>query len=278
MTPLFLVLLFLFILCWCFLVRWFSSVWKNVKYGYVNMILQILTVFFISLFLTSLRLYVISHVFCLFSFLYWNVSSGEVVTHSRPSSPWIEDSREMDVLMESWTSSAAEEAAPSVQSTPAEIDLFQRIRDLEAELAHGIPAQLNQGDYERQVREILANSVNPNHYSSNLSNELFEVDIMQKKVQIQNSIFNAILNEPNIDYIIKISPYPNIREEIYYFLEEKVEPLNSMRHPFQKHLMEGTLNLFIRDLEQNGRGSFLYGEFLSHFKDEKLRLLLGLPV
>lgn len=199
------------------------------------------------------------------------------MTHSRPASTWIEDSREIDVFLESWTSSAASDA-PNSQSTPEERNLFQRIRDLESELAHGLPPQLNQGDYERQVRDLLATSVNPNHYLENLSNELFEVDIMTKKVRIQNSLFNAIISEPDIADLINRSPYRDLREAILYFLEEKVEPLNSMRHPFQKHLMEGTLNLYIANLEQNGRGSFLYGEFLSHFKDKELRLLLGLPV
>lgn len=106
----------------------------------------------------------------------------------------------MGVLLESWPSSAAEAAlSVQAQAQAAEMDLFQRIRDLESQLAHRLPPQLNQGDYERQVREILANSVNHNHYLSNLSNELFEVRMMQLKIALQDLLFHFMIASSGVD-------------------------------------------------------------------------------
>lgn len=54
-----------------------------------------------------------------------------------------------------------------------EAELFDRIRLLEAELAHGLPPQLTPRGYENLVRTNLANIVNPLHYWTTLSNEIF---------------------------------------------------------------------------------------------------------
>jgi hypothetical protein len=67
-----------------------------------------------------------------------------------------------------------------------------------------------------------------------------------------------MLGEQNLSRIMELSPYKNIRMEAYNFIEASVEPLNPLEHTFQKDLMEGTLNFFIKELTQNGRNSEIY--------------------
>ena len=68
------------------------------------------------------------------------------------------------------------------QNSDVEAELFARIRALESQLAHGIPPQLNPGEYESLVRENLDNSMNLNHYRNSLSNEFFELQILEFKL------------------------------------------------------------------------------------------------
>lgn len=88
---------------------------------------------------------------------------------------------------------AQAEAQAQAEAHAAEMDLFSRIKDLESQLAHGLPPQLNQGDYERLVQENLANSLNVHQYRTRLSNELFELQIMELKVKLQNLIYNGMV-------------------------------------------------------------------------------------
>ena len=91
--------------------------------------------------------------------------------HSLESS-WREYSFGINVLLES--SSSAEAALSDVQAqaqaqrAALEAELFSRIRNLEAQLVHGLPPQLNSGDYERLVQEHLTNSVSIAHYWNSL--------------------------------------------------------------------------------------------------------------
>lgn len=69
------------------------------------------------------------------------------------SSSWTEDSFEINVLLEPFP--AEEERALSnyrAQNAHVEAELFSHIRDLEAQLAHGLPPQLNPGEYADLVR------------------------------------------------------------------------------------------------------------------------------
>lgn len=178
-------------------------------------------------------------------------------------SSWTEDSFGINVLLES--SSAAEAALPDFRGVEVETELFGRIRNLEAQLAHRLPPQINAGDYERLVRENLSTSINLHHYRCSLSNELFEINIMELKAKLQNSLFNAMLAEPRIDVILNQSPFQDIRSEAFDFIESQVEP--SMRHAFSRNILEGTLRGHLRDIEQNGTRSYIYIDFYSHFTD-----------
>ncbi|KAL6956213.1 hypothetical protein U1Q18_041243 [Sarracenia purpurea var. burkii] len=122
---------------------------------------------------------IVSFVYCFFCFrlfrswhmepLNWLLFTFDSL---ESSSSWTEDSFEINVLLEPFP---AEETALSnyrAQNAHVEAELFSGIQALEAQLAHGIPPQLNPGEYENLVRDNLANSINLNHYRSSLSNPI----------------------------------------------------------------------------------------------------------
>jgi len=187
------------------------------------------------------------------------------------SSSWSEDSFGINVLLESSSSTEGALANYQAQNADAEAQLFSLIRSLERELSYGLPPQLNNGEYEQLVRNNLeaAFHFNVNHYRRAVASELFEVQIMLLKSHLQEHLFNHMISEPSFQSIFEQSPYNDIRKEAYDFIEDQVKSVNSMRYPFQRNILEGSLNLFIRDIEQNGAQSFR--GFYSHFTDEEFR-------
>jgi len=88
-----------------------------------------------------------------------------------------------------------------------------------------------------------------------------------------------MLNERNIALIMEISPYTDIREEAYHFIQSKVAPVSNLQYAFQRDIMEGTLNSLIQQLnEGDPRQSEIYKEFYRHFTDEEFRRVSGLPL
>jgi hypothetical protein len=190
------------------------------------------------------------------------------------SSSWTESSFEINVLLESSAEAQTPLSDLRAQNSDVEAELFARIRALESQLAHGIPPQLNPGEYESLVRENLDNSINLNHYRNSLSNEFFELQILEFKVRLQDLLFQTMLSEPRLEHILNVSPYNDIRAEAFDFLESKVEPVNDMRHNFSKNILDGSLRYYIKDMEQKGSQSLIYRAFYSHFTDEEFRRLI----
>ena len=83
-----------------------------------------------------------------------------------------------------------------------------------------------------------------------------------------------MIGEPRIEEILNVSPYGDIRQEAFDFIEDKVKPVSSLQHSFQRNILEGSLNHFIRDIEEKGTDASIYGEFYSHFTDEEFRRLI----
>lgn len=98
-----------------------------------------------------------------------------------------------------------------------------------------------------------------NHYQEALDHEFFEMKMMELKKTCQEKLLSLLI--PRFESISDQSPYQNIREEAYDFIEHKVSSVSSMRHPFQRNIMEGSLNQFLVDIEQNGTRSSIYREF-----------------
>lgn len=148
-------------------------------------------------------------------------------------------------------------------------ELISRIRGLERQLVHGLPPQLNEGEYENIVRQNLNGAMSIRHFQSALDLEQFDITIMELKENLQNNkLFNLLLSEPDarLTEILSQSPFheKNIRSEAYDFIEERVRDLNT-RSQAQRVFLENYLRNFIRDSEQNGHLSAIYREFLQHF-------------
>lgn len=114
---------------------------------------------------------------------------------SGSSSSWAEDSFGINVLLEPSSTAEATLSNFRAQKANVETELFSRIRGLEAQLSQGLPPQLNQGEYERLVRENFDSAVSIRHYREALDHELFELKIMEKKGNLQEQLFNRMISE-----------------------------------------------------------------------------------
>lgn len=124
-------------------------------------------------------------------------------------------------------------------------------------------------------------SIDVEHFRSILDIEYFELQVLERKGLLQERLYNLMVSEPNIDRIMRMSPYPDIREEAFDFIQGKLEPVGDLRNAIQRNIMDGSLNLFIQQLSQEddrARHSELYREFYRYFTNEELRRLAGLPL
>lgn len=87
-----------------------------------------------------------------------------------------------------------------------------------------------------------------------------------------------MLNERNLERILELSPYNDIRKEAYSFIQDKVEPVSNLQSSFSRNLMEGSLHFFMEELNAHDRQSDIYREFYRYFTDEEFRRTLGLPL
>ena len=160
------------------------------------------------------------------------------------------------------------------QDPNLEIELYARIRLLESRLIDLLPPQLNVGEYEALVRDNLNQAINIQHYHSALSNEIFDITVLELKANLQDQLFNLLLSEPD-DRLIKIfreSPFPEraIRTEALEFIELKMGTFNleNARSRVGKIFVKVTLRNWINLLQEHGHRYHLYQEFLSHFRGE----------
>ena len=114
-------------------------------------------------------------------------------------SSWTEDTFGINVLLEPEPDSATALANYRAQNADAERQLFSLIRSLESQLSYGLPTQLNNGEYEQEVRETLETALNVNHYRGAIARELHEVEIMLLKSRLQEHLFNHMISEPSLE-------------------------------------------------------------------------------
>lgn len=142
-----------------------------------------------------------------------------------------------------------------------------------------VPPQNNAGDYERLVREHFDQALNVDHYLEIWDKEYQEIQILEKKAFLQERLQDLMLNEQNIARILEISPYTNVREEAYHFLNYQVEPVSNLDYTFQRNIMDGSLTSFLQQLNgDDPRQSDFYKQFYRHFTDEDFRRANGLPL
>ena len=111
------------------------------------------------------------------------------------------------------------------------------------------------------MREHLsrARALGDDFYRTIFDREYFELRILERKGILQDRLTNLMLNEQNIDRIMEISPYSDVRKEAYHFIQDRFPPVNvnTLEYPlrFQQHyIMDESLNSLISnltDLERN---------------------------
>lgn len=111
------------------------------------------------------------------------------------------------------------------------------------------------------MREHFDQARNVDHFRQIYDREYLELKLLERKGQLQDRLFNLMISEPNLDRIMELSPYTNVRKEIDEFLEEQVSPVSSLRYPFQRDIMDGSLTTFITDLNVRGRSAEIVRAF-----------------
>ena len=175
------------------------------------------------------------------STLIFNVSSGSS-NESANSGGESGGSR----LPTSESSSSSESLATfrNVIAAENETEIYQRIKNLENGHYYSIPPQTRPGEYEAIVRHHFDQAINVNNFREILDQESFELQVLERKGLLQDRLQNLMLAERNIERIMELSPYTDVRKEAYHFLQDKVEPVGDLRHAFQRHIMDGSLNSF----------------------------------
>lgn len=159
-----------------------------------------------------------------------------------------------------------------------EAEIYERIRILEGLDYYNLPPQNHPGDYEMLVREHFNQAISVDHFLEIYDREYLELQVLERKGILQDRLTSMMLNERNLARIMDLSPYTNVRQEAYNFIQSQLSPVSSLEHAFQRHLMDGNLNSYLADLDRNGPHSDIYREFLSYFKDEEFRRANGLPL
>lgn len=180
--------------------------------------------------------------------------------------------------LESSSSSESLATFRGVIAAENEAEIYARIRNMENLDFYNLPPQNRPGEYEGLVRQHFDQALNVPHFRQIMDMEYLELTVLERKAVLQDRLFNLMISEQNIDRIMELSPYTHIRKEAYDFIHNKVEPLNSLQHSFQRNLMDGSLNSFIKELNQHGRQSNFYQEFYRDFTDEDFRRAIGLPL
>lgn len=128
------------------------------------------------------------------------------------------------------------------------------------------------GEYEALVRGFLDETLTIAHYSTTISNELFDITIFELKADLLDQLFNMLIRETpdRLNQILTESPFPEraIRTEALEFIVDSLNQLdlNDPRSNLDKVALTGTLRYWIQDVQQNGHQSAFYLLFIEHFK------------
>ncbi|KAL0281747.1 UNVERIFIED_CONTAM: Cytochrome c oxidase subunit [Sesamum radiatum] len=149
-----------------------------------------------------------------------------------PTTPTIEFHNNGPVE-ESSSSSSSEELATfrNVIAANNEAELYSRITFLENQNYYGLPPQTPRGVWAI-VREHFDQAIHVGHYRRIYDQELLELQILEVKGALQNRLHELMLSEPNLPRILELSPYNNIREHAFSFIEDSTESVSALRHSF----------------------------------------------
>ena len=191
-----------------------------------------------------------------------------------------DSSSNLPALVPRESSSSSPSATNPYANHPYEI--YQRIRILEARGYENVPPQNHPGEYEELVRGNLSRAWNMGRhfYDTIFMNEYFELRVLERKGLLQDGLTNLMLSEPNLSRVLELSPYSNVRQEAYHFIQDRFPPifLNSLDLSPSRFVIEDSLNC-LRSITTNlDRNHSFYKEFYRHFTDEEFRRSVGLPL
>jgi hypothetical protein len=154
-----------------------------------------------------------------------------------------------------------------------EIEVYARIRLLEGRVIDRLPPQLELGQYETLVRENLNHAYSIQDYLAALSNDIFDITVLELKANVIDRLSELLLSEPDdrLDRILRDSPFPQgvLKREALEFLEKELLAINLAEPRFQheKVLTEQTLRYGLQNLQELGSLSPLYTGFIAHWRD-----------
>ena len=159
-------------------------------------------------------------------------------------------------------------------------ELYDRIELLESRNWWGRPSQLNRGGYARQVQEILRDSGRDFYYGSALSQELYEVHMLEKKGWLQSSLVRYAQSEPRLGSLLSVGPFQgtNLWEAAFDFVESEIQLVSSPRGGEERHMQQEWLDLLMEEIRRHGGASNLYKRFFEEVSDQACRQRAGLPI
>lgn len=113
--------------------------------------------------------------------------------------------------LESSSSSESLATFRNVIAAENEAEIYQRILVLENQNFYGLPPQNQGGQYERIVREHFDQAINVDHFRRILDME-WASSIRAKGPILQDRLFNLLISEQNLERILELSPYNDIRK------------------------------------------------------------------
>lgn len=145
-----------------------------------------------------------------------------------------------------------------------------------------MPPQNHPGEYEELVRGNLYRAFNmgQDFYDTIFQHEYFELRVLERKGILQDKLTNLMLSEPNLDQIMEVSPYSDVRKEASHFIQNRFPPiyLNSMAIPPSRFVRDDSLNCLRSLTTSLNRDHSFYREFYRHFVDAEFRSAAGLPL
>ncbi|KAK4412010.1 60S ribosomal protein L5, mitochondrial [Sesamum alatum] len=155
-----------------------------------------------------------------------------------PTTPTIEfpTNGPISPVEESSSSSSSEELATfrNVIAANNEAELYSRITFLENQNYYGLPPQTRPGEYAAIVHNHFDQALHVRHYRRIYDQELFELQVLEGKGVLQDKLHDLMLGEPNLNRILQLSPYKNIREQAFAFIEDSTEIYVSRQDPLLK--------------------------------------------
>lgn len=264
------------------LILMFRRIHFKIKYGFLKVAIYFSLLFVIFMYGSVIRCYLLSHLSFYFEsllpcFIFYVSESSLSTSNDNTSSSTthiVESSPHSLIPPENPQPGGNLLSIFGTQDPGGETELYTRIRLLENRLIERLPPQQTPGEYENLVRDNLNQARNVLHYQSALSHELFDITVLELKANLQDKLFDLLINEPNerLLQILRESPFQEraIRSEALEFIEGRLDLLNlGNPHPHaypEKVLLQTTLEQWLHNLVEHNNNAIVYTEFISHFR------------